>query len=135
MVFYATCTSLHLAGPVQGCLSLELHKIFVIRPVQACVSAETHKGSSFLQEHEYVISLVRPAVKPLLAGHLADIETKLKPGLHILTWTSLNIDGYLHHLHQVFRQLARCMIASRSRMALLLIERQSQARFVNQRDK
>ena len=53
------------------------------------------------QEHEYVISLVRPAVKPLLAGQLADIDTKLKPGLHILTWTSLNIDSYLHHLHQV----------------------------------
>ena len=41
------------------------------------------------------------AAKVLLRPHLEDIEAKLKPGAYLLTWTSLNIDGYLHHLHMV----------------------------------
>ena len=39
---------------------------------------------------------------PLLQAHLRDIEARLDPGLHLLIWTSLNIDGYLHHLSQVW---------------------------------
>ncbi len=41
------------------------------------------------------------AAKVLLRPHVEDIEAKLKPGAFLLTWTSLNIDGYLHHLHMV----------------------------------
>ena len=44
---------------------------------------------------------VPAAARVLLRPHLEDIEAKLKPGAYLLTWTSLNIDGYLHHLHMV----------------------------------
>jgi dynein heavy chain len=46
------------------------------------------------------VGLVKPSMKAMLMGHLGNIEDKLKPGIYVLTWTSLNIDGYLHHLHQ-----------------------------------
>lgn len=54
-----------------------------------------------LQEHERVMAQVPMAAKVLLRPHMEDIEAKLKPGAYLLTWTSLNIDGYLHHLHMV----------------------------------
>lgn len=44
-------------------------------------------------------------VKPLLKPHLENLEQKMKPGMTILLWTSMNIDGYLHHIHSV-----RCSI-------------------------
>ena len=40
-------------------------------------------------------------VKPLLKPHLENLEQKMKPGMTILLWTSMNIDGYLHHIHSV----------------------------------
>ena len=44
---------------------------------------------------------VIPVLRPLLAAHLEDLQDKLQPGLLVLTWTSLNIDGYLHRFDQV----------------------------------
>lgn len=44
---------------------------------------------------------IAAVAKPLLAAHLDDLEQKLQPGLYLLTWTSMNIDGYLHRIHQV----------------------------------
>ena len=40
-------------------------------------------------------------LRPLLQPHLEDLADKLRPGLLVLTWTSMNIDGYLHRFHQV----------------------------------
>ena len=54
-----------------------------------------------MQEHERVLAQVPDAARVLLKPHLEDIEARLKPGAYLLTWTSLNIDGYLHHLHTV----------------------------------
>jgi hypothetical protein len=39
--------------------------------------------------------------KPLLRPHLEDMERKVAPGMFVLTWTSMNIDGYLHRFKQV----------------------------------
>ena len=50
------------------------------------------------------------AAKVLLRPHMEDIEAKLKPGAYLLTWTSLNIDGYLHHLHMVQHPSSACYL-------------------------
>ena len=55
----------------------------------------------FVQEHERVLSLVPPVTRGLLRPHLEDVDNKIQPGAVILTWASMNIDGYLHHIHQV----------------------------------
>lgn len=56
-----------------------------------------------LQVHEYeqLMSRVQPVFKPLLKPHLEDMEKKIAPGMFILTWASMNIDGYLHRFKQV----------------------------------
>ena len=46
-----------------------------------------------------MLGTVLPVVKPLLGPHLEDLEKKIQPGMFILTWTSMNIDGYLHRIH------------------------------------
>lgn len=39
--------------------------------------------------------------RPLLEPHLAAMEARLRPGATVLTWASMNIDGYLHFAHAV----------------------------------
>jgi hypothetical protein len=60
-----------------------------------------------LQVHEYegVMARVQPVFKPLLKPHLEDMEKKVAPGMFILTWASMNIDGYLHRFKQVGKPL------------------------------
>ena len=65
-------------------------------------------GRLCLQEHERVVGMIATVVKPLLRLHLDDLDNKIQPGMSILTWTSMNIDGYLHHIYQVWR-LQLCM--------------------------
>ena len=48
-----------------------------------------------------MLSLVPPVTRGLLRPHLEDVDNKIQPGAVILTWASMNIDGYLHHIHQV----------------------------------
>ena len=50
-----------------------------------------------------MVAGIPAAAKPLLRPHLEDLDAKLKPGAFVLTWVSLNIDGYLHNLHQASR--------------------------------
>lgn len=54
-----------------------------------------------VQEYSRVLSQIRPLVKPLLRPHLEDLENKIKPAAYVLTWMSMNIDGFLHLFHQV----------------------------------
>lgn len=44
---------------------------------------------------------VPEVLRPLMLPHLAAMEAKLRPGCSVLTWASMNIDGYLHYAHQV----------------------------------
>ena len=48
-----------------------------------------------------MVAAIPAAARPLLNVHLEDLDAQLKPGAYVLTWVSLNIDGYLHNLHQV----------------------------------
>ena len=52
-----------------------------------------------LSEYERVVSRVIPATASLLKPHFNDMEYKLRPGMITLTWTSMNIDAYKHHIH------------------------------------
>ena len=42
-----------------------------------------------------------PVTVNLLQPHLEDMQRKIEPGMLTLTWTSMNIDGYMHAMHTV----------------------------------
>ncbi|GFR42148.1 hypothetical protein Agub_g3000 [Astrephomene gubernaculifera] len=58
-----------------------------------------------VREYEHILSRVAATIKPLLRPHLDDMERKIAPGFAVLTWTSLNIDGYLHRFKQGLARL------------------------------
>jgi dynein heavy chain, axonemal len=49
-------------------------------------------------------------MKTLLGPHIDDLELKLRPGMVTLTWTSMNIDSYLEHVHNGLRRLEQLII-------------------------
>ena len=55
-----------------------------------------------LSEYERIVSMVMPLTKPLLQPLLDDLENKIQPGRVLLTWQSMNIDGYLQRMHAGF---------------------------------
>ena len=63
-----------------------------------------------LKEYERIVSKIRPNTKSLLVPHLEDLEYKLRPGIDILTWTSMNIEGYLHHIHTGLNKIEQLII-------------------------
>lgn len=63
-----------------------------------------------LREYDRIVGKIRPTTKSLLVPHLEDLEYKLRPGMVTLTWTSMNIDGYLHHVHQGLAKLEQLII-------------------------
>lgn len=54
--------------------------------------------SAAARDHAALLARVPPVFKPLLRPHLEELERMVAPGLGALTWTSLNVDGYLHRL-------------------------------------
>jgi dynein heavy chain len=64
-----------------------------------------------LKEYDRVLGKIRPITRPLLGPHLEDLEYKLRPGMVTLTWTSMNIDGYLHHVHSGLQKLEQLIIS------------------------
>jgi len=66
--------------------------------------------SFVLKEYDRIVNKIRPNTKSLLVPHLEDLEYKLRPGMVTLTWTSMNIDGYLHHVHQGLSKLEQLII-------------------------
>eukprot|EP00960_Hanusia_phi_P046745 758011-Hanusia_phi.AAC.1 len=58
-----------------------------------------HQLSFVLYEYERVTKLVVPIVRPLLKVHIADLESTLQPGMVLLTWHSMNIEGFLDRIH------------------------------------
>ena len=52
-----------------------------------------------ISQYDSVISRIMPQTASLLKPHLLDMERKMQPGMVTLTWTSMNIDGYLHRVH------------------------------------
>jgi dynein heavy chain len=63
-----------------------------------------------LWEYDRIVNKIRPNTKSLLVPHLEDLEYKLRPGMNILTWTSMNIDGYLQHVHAGLSKLEQLII-------------------------
>jgi len=59
-----------------------------------------NKLSYALEQYEEVVGKIMPITATLLKPHLADMERKVQPGMVTLTWTSMNIDGYLHRIHR-----------------------------------
>ena len=58
-----------------------------------------------LKEYERVTKRVIPVAAKLLEPHIRDMEYKLRPGMITLTWTSMNIDAYKHHIHSGLKKL------------------------------
>jgi dynein heavy chain len=63
-----------------------------------------------LKEYDRIVNKIRPNTKSLLVPHLEDLEYKLRPGMVTLTWTSMNIDGYLNHVHAGLAKLEQLII-------------------------
>jgi dynein heavy chain len=63
-----------------------------------------------LREYDRIVNKIRPNTKSLLVPHLEDLEYKLRPGMVTLTWTSMNIDGYLNHVHLGLAKLEQLII-------------------------
>jgi hypothetical protein len=63
-----------------------------------------------VREFEQLMAHMQPVFKPLLKPHLEDLEKKVAPGLFILTWASINVDGYLHRFKQVRAPDIHCML-------------------------
>ncbi|GBG77441.1 hypothetical protein CBR_g23890 [Chara braunii] len=58
-----------------------------------------------LKEYERVMHNIRSVTRPLLGPHLDDLDKKIHPGMYILTWTSMNIDGYLQRIYTGLQRL------------------------------
>ena len=52
-----------------------------------------------LREYDRVLGRVIPVIRPILKEHLDDLDHRISPGMIMLTWQSMNIDGYLHKIH------------------------------------
>jgi dynein heavy chain len=58
-----------------------------------------------LREYARITDKVIPVTASLLKPHIADMEFKLRPGMITLTWTSMNIDAYKHHVYTGLQKL------------------------------
>jgi len=65
-----------------------------------------------LTEYDRIVAEVIPVTAMVLRPHFKDMEWKLRPGMTTLTWTSLNIDPYINHVHsglQKLQELVTCI--------------------------
>jgi len=58
-----------------------------------------------LTEYDRVVTEVIPVTAMVLRPHFNDMEYKLRPGMITLTWTSMNIDQYISHVHIGLKKL------------------------------
>eukprot|EP01022_Parablepharisma_sp_SALTPOND_P000876 TRINITY_DN105183_c0_g1_i1.p1 TRINITY_DN105183_c0_g1~~TRINITY_DN105183_c0_g1_i1.p1 ORF type:complete len:4616 (+),score=767.18 TRINITY_DN105183_c0_g1_i1:15469-29316(+) len=63
-----------------------------------------------IKEYNRISEKIRSNTRDILKPHLEDLETRLRPGSITLTWTSMNIDGYLQHVHEGLRKLEQFII-------------------------
>ena len=57
--------------------------------------------TALLRKHEHVVANIPPVAAAMLRPHLEDLDSKLKPGLYVLTWASVSIQGFLGCVHAV----------------------------------
>ncbi|CAF4620321.1 unnamed protein product [Rotaria sp. Silwood1] len=53
-----------------------------------------------LTRFRYLQSRIYPPFYPLFTSHLSQVYRAFEPGLHTLTWSSLNIDAYIAKVHR-----------------------------------
>jgi len=53
-----------------------------------------------LKEYERVTARVQPVLRNVMKPIVQDLDRKIQPGMALLTWQSMNIDGYLERVHQ-----------------------------------
>ncbi|CAM9783398.1 unnamed protein product, partial [Ectocarpus sp. 6 AP-2014] len=58
-----------------------------------------------LREYERVVKSIAPVMRHLLNPHVQALEARLRPGWMVLTWTSMNIEGYRESVHEGLRRL------------------------------
>lgn len=63
-----------------------------------------------IKEYNRIHGKIRPNVEMLLSPHKEDLQHTLRPGFCNLTWTSMNIDGYLAHVHQGLERFDQLII-------------------------
>lgn len=63
-------------------------------------------------EYERIIGMIKPIMRQILSAHIDDLDLKLQPGLVTLTWTSMNIDGFLHHVQLSLNKLEQLIITT-----------------------
>ena len=61
-------------------------------------------------EYERILGLIKPVMKKILEPHIEDLDLKIRPGMVTLTWTSMNIDGYLQHVQMSLSKLEQLII-------------------------
>ncbi len=63
-----------------------------------------------IKEYNRICERIRSNTRDILKPHIEDLEMRLRPGSITLTWTSMNIDGYLQHVHEGLRKLEQFII-------------------------
>eukprot|EP00003_Mantamonas_plastica_P000098 TRINITY_DN1008_c0_g3_i1.p1 TRINITY_DN1008_c0_g3~~TRINITY_DN1008_c0_g3_i1.p1 ORF type:complete len:1912 (+),score=670.21 TRINITY_DN1008_c0_g3_i1:589-5736(+) len=51
-----------------------------------------------IQEYERVTGMILPVVRDIVTHIVRDLDAKIRPGITNLTWTSMNIEVYLHNI-------------------------------------
>lgn len=64
-----------------------------------------------LKEYRRIVQLVRPIASNLLKPHLDNLEFQLRPGMVTLTWTSMNIEGYIEAVWRELRKLEQLVLS------------------------
>lgn len=70
-----------------------------------------HELSFFLKEYRRVTQSVKPIATNLMRPHMENLEFKMRPGLVILTWTSMNIEAYLDEVWKELDRLEQLVLA------------------------
>ena len=58
-----------------------------------------------IKEYDHVVSRIIPVTKPLMETNLEVLDNIIKQGETSLTWTSMNIDGYIAKVHTGLQKL------------------------------
>jgi dynein heavy chain len=61
-------------------------------------------------EYDRIIGMIKPVMKNILAPHIEDLDLKMRPGMVTLTWTSMNIDGFLQLIQMSLSKLEQLII-------------------------
>lgn len=58
-----------------------------------------------LEENKSIRKRIHSVFHPLMAPHIKKVDIALQPGLVMLCWTSLNLDGYFKAVKAALRDL------------------------------